>query len=215
MRAHLLKAATDVAGNLLAGSVVAVYQNGTGNTTQVLISNPIYPAQTGSATLSNPYTTPDGNINFYLDAPQRVDLGITPPGASPYVLSDVDVISVLSQAVGMSLLGTTPPGGFAKQNATPTIFSWNVPNDGQPHRVALYATQYCATAETGGGIQLTYTGPGGNVINTGVLTAGATVGGSIGTAKLTPVLAGSVVSLSQSSALTAGATTVYAELWGS
>jgi hypothetical protein len=215
MRAHLLKALTDVAGNLLAGSIVAVYVNGTGNTgSPVLISAPLYSSQSGSTLLGNPFTSSDGNLSFYLDAPQRVDLGVTPPGAAPYVIMDVDVLSVLAQA-GLSLLAATPPTGFAKLNSTPNIISYTFVADGQPHRVALFASENCTGTETGGSVQLQYTDPGGNVVNTGVFTAGSAVGTSIGTAKLTPVQPGSTVTLRQNTALTAGATTVWAELWGS
>ena len=59
--------------------------------------------------------------------------------------------------VGLALLGTTGLSGFALQNATPTIFTWTAPNDGNMHRVTLFGTLIVASTETGGALSLNLT----------------------------------------------------------
>jgi hypothetical protein len=216
MRSHLLKAATDVNGNLLASSVVAVYQNGTGNTSQALITNPIYSDETSSNLLPNPYTTPDGNINFYLDGPQRVDLGITPPGASPYVIMDVDVLaSGATPGSPLQLQAATPQAGYALVNGTGNIVTWTVPSDGQNHRVTFMGTLHVTTAQTGGAIQVTFAMPDGS-ITTQTMFAGAQGAGfhQMGTTYSVVVGPGQTITVAQSSAQTAGAAIAWVEIWG-
>src|SRR5579859_6746983 len=87
MRAHYRAPVQDDQGNLLPGSVVTVLVN---DTTSPL-GLPIYSDDSTPALLSNPWTTPDGNIDFYLDAPQRVDISVAPPGESAVIFSDIDV----------------------------------------------------------------------------------------------------------------------------
>lgn len=121
-----------------------------------------------------------------------------------------------SFAAGNTLLATTGAAGVAKVNGTPNMLSYTFPNDGQAHRLSLYATQLVTSAETGGAVVLSYVDPSGNnVANSSVFNAGAGAGGSNGTVKNVPVQAGSTATLKQSSALTLGATTVWAEIWGS
>lgn len=117
-----------------------------------------------------------------------------------------------------SLAATPFPAGFALQNATPTLFSYTTPNDGKEHRVQVFGSQATTVAETGGGVSITFTDPGGTPRNitvfsgnvgVGIQTSGSVVGNAFTVAPNT------VVSLVQSAALTLGAATVYAELWGS
>lgn len=112
----------------------------------------------------------------------------------------------------------TPAAGFALQNGTPVLLSWTTPNDGRLHRVMVIADQVVTSAETGGGVNLSFTDPGGTPRNQGIfgagLGAGFTAAGSNGPNMFT-VGPGTVVSLGQSGALLAGAATVWAEVWGS
>lgn len=115
-------------------------------------------------------------------------------------------------------VAATPLVGFALQNATPTLLTYTTPNDGKQHRVQVFSDQVVSSAETGGGVNLTFTDPGGTTRNQGIhnggLAAGFTAAGSIGPNMFT-VAPNTVVSLVQNANLSLGAATVYAELWGS
>lgn len=79
--------------------MVTIFLNGT--TTP--FTNAIYASATSNVVLSNPFVTQDGNISFYLDAGQRVDLGIQPPGKAQVILPDIDVeaASIDSGSLGL------------------------------------------------------------------------------------------------------------------
>lgn len=99
---------------------------------------------------------------------------------------------------------------FAKTGGTPNIFTWTAPSDGNPHQVVLTASNNCTSAETGGQVQLSYT-INGTVKTPAVFAGGAGVGVTVFTTAIT-VDPGTTVTLSQSTALTAGATNVSAVL---
>lgn len=105
--------------------------------------------------------------------------------------------------------------GFALVNGTPNIVSWTAPNDGQMHRVMLVGLMNVALAETGGQITLNYTDPGGAVHSRTIWAAAQAAGVQYPTLAIVPVAPGTTVTLAQASALTAGASTVWAELWAS
>jgi hypothetical protein len=117
---------------------------------------------------------------------------------------------------GQALQATTGVGGFALQNATPTIITWTPPNDGLLHRVTLFLAPVITSSSTGGQVNLNFTDPTGGARSIVVATP------THGAGYLTPVgpvtymvQAGQAVSLVQSTALTGGAVTVFSELWGS
>lgn len=112
-------------------------------------------------------------------------------------------------------VATTGPNGFTLVNGTPNILSWTAPNDGQMHRVTVYGTLFCSAAMTGGMIVLTYTDPNGNVNSTSVWGGSFGTGPQAPTAKTILVKAGTTVTLTQSTALTAGAAVAWAELQAS
>lgn len=101
-RAHYEAPIQDLAGNIQAGTIVAVFQNGT----TTLLTAPLWADGTSSNTLSNPFTSEDGNINFYLDIPQRVDLGIAPPGQGQVIKPDIDVLLASTDSASLSFPGT-------------------------------------------------------------------------------------------------------------
>lgn len=113
----------------------------------------------------------------------------------------------------LQLQAATPVAGFALQNGTPTILSWNVPNDGQLHFVLLPVNQEVVTLETGGAIGLTFTLPDGSIFTTSVFAGGSAAGFS-GSTNTRFVQAGSVVTLAQTSALTAGSAKLWSQIWG-
>lgn len=123
----------------------------------------------------------------------------------------------LGPLAAMGQQASTGPAGFALVNSTPSILVWTPPNDGQLHRVIAIVNIEVTSAETGGAITMLFKDPAGNSHNFSVFAGGLGLGGfppSAGS-QLFTIQAGQPVTLSQSSALSAGAATVWAEFWGS
>lgn len=106
----------------------------------------------------------------------------------------------------------TGTGGFALQNATPTILTWTAPNDGNMHVVTVVAEEVVTTAETGGLVVVSFTDPAGTARTPTAFAAGAGIGATFFfNAYL--IQPNTAASLAQTSALTAGAAKVYAQIW--
>lgn len=86
-RSHLYMVAQDLAGNALENAVVRILQPGTEN----LLAAPIYATDTDVAAMPNPFTTVSGLVNFYVDTPQRVRIGVTPVSGVERFIEDIDV----------------------------------------------------------------------------------------------------------------------------
>lgn len=150
---------------------------------------------------------------------------------TPFVPTIGGIVPPLPVASGgtgatTALAGLTALGGFSKQatdsggtagvnkiNGTQTVCSWAVPNDGQRHRFYAIFTQDCTVAETGGQMTLSYTMPDGHG-NTRVPFAGGAGVGVSNQINGDMVQPGSTVSFAQTSALTAGTTVNWCEIWG-
>jgi hypothetical protein len=115
-----------------------------------------------------------------------------------------------------ALVATTGVGGFALQNATPTILSWTTPNDGNMHRYTVFGVLYVTSAQTGGVIQSESALPSGAATLFRTVVAGANADGEypFNSACITTG-PNQTVTLQQTSAQTAGAATLWAEIWGS
>lgn len=112
------------------------------------------------------------------------------------------------------LQAATPVAGFALQNATPTIISWTAPNDGNQHRILVISSQHVTVAETGGKIQLNCSLPDGSAAIPPLF--GGTSGTGLSVNNIGVIVeAGATVTITQNTALTAGAATVWAEIWAS
>jgi hypothetical protein len=118
-------------------------------------------------------------------------------------------------STGMTLLAATPVTGYTLVNGTGTILTWTAPADGNMHRVLLTVEQVVTSLETGGAVTWTYKTMDGTSHVPTVLAGGSAAGASITNAIMYLVPAGVTVTLAQSSALSAGAATVWAEIWGS
>lgn len=118
---------------------------------------------------------------------------------------------------GMMRLAATAVTGFALQNATPTILSWTAPNDGSQHRILAFGSAEITSAATGGSVALVIVPPSGATGFPTVISGGQGTGFSYNGPYGLPYIVGpnTTVSLVQGSALTAGAVTVWAEIWGS
>lgn len=118
----------------------------------------------------------------------------------------------------LALQASTGLAGFALVNGTPNIISWTAPADGKMHRVIVPLAVIVTSAETGGAVGISYTDPSG-VARTATVNSGGHGAGPWSydfPQQVAQVIApGSTFTLQQSSALTVGAATVYAELWGS
>jgi hypothetical protein len=118
---------------------------------------------------------------------------------------------------GLGLVATTGLTGFTFQDATPNIISWTAPNDGNMHRVALFSSVTVTSAQTGGAISISLVDPGDVTRATRGVYAGGAGTGYISQPPNTPMLfliyPGSAVTLYQSTAQTAGAAVLWAEMW--
>lgn len=117
---------------------------------------------------------------------------------------------------GLKLLATTGVTGFALQNATPTILSWTAPNDGNLHRFVILSAISVIVSETGGTCIVACTNPDGTSASHTLTGGGSSVGDvQQGNFFNRVIKAGTTVTVSQSSALTLGQATIWAEIWGS
>lgn len=91
-RAHLYYVAQDVAGNVQSNASIRFLQPGT--TTP--IAAPVFADGTTVTALPNPFITASGVVSIYIDTPQRVDIGITPVGATETIILDIDIGSTSS-----------------------------------------------------------------------------------------------------------------------
>jgi hypothetical protein len=77
-RAHIMKVLQNPDGSVMTGASVRVLADGA----SVDLPDALFTTDAGSSTLSNPFTSADGRVEFYLDNPQRVQIGITPAGGT-------------------------------------------------------------------------------------------------------------------------------------
>jgi hypothetical protein len=89
VRAHFNRALLDQQGAPVATAQVRLLVPGGTDPYPQLI----YSDATGGTTLTNPWTTTSGEVDFYLDAPDRVKIGITVGTAPEEFWDNVDVTS--------------------------------------------------------------------------------------------------------------------------
>lgn len=111
------------------------------------------------------------------------------------------------------IVATTGTTGYTLVNGTGNILTWTAPSDGNLHRVVLFADLDVSSGTTGGAIQLTYTNQAGDSQSVTELS-GTQSGGAHRAFDGMLVKAGTTVTLAQSSAMTGGAATLTAEIWG-
>ncbi|MFD7835582.1 hypothetical protein [Streptomyces sp. NPDC059761] len=104
MRAHFNRPITDRLGNQIdEAQVRLLVQGGTEPIPQT-----IYVAATGGLTRTNPWTLTNGEVDFFLDDPTRLQIGITVPGSPEELWDSIDVLAVNSDSthVGSALDST-------------------------------------------------------------------------------------------------------------
>ncbi|MEU9405625.1 hypothetical protein AB0E08_07960 [Streptomyces sp. NPDC048281] len=90
MRAHFNRALLDLQGNQVSSATVRLLVPGT----TTAYGQTIYTQATGGTTYTNPWPVTAGEVDFYLDAPDRVKIGVT-VGTDPEEFWDnVDVTAV-------------------------------------------------------------------------------------------------------------------------
>ena len=124
---------------------------------------------------------------------------------------------------GLTKVADTGAAGFALQNGTPTILTWTAPNDGNLHSaVVIIGLKVTATlaggvvAPTLGGVVYNnQSGSNNYFFGGGNPTSGSSifVPADGGLNNTFPVFAGTTFAIQQTSALTAGASIVYAQIW--
>lgn len=106
----------------------------------------------------------------------------------------------------------TPNTGQALINGTGNIVGLVAPNDGNMHLYTVATTLVVSLAETGGAIALTYTS-GGQAANVPV-SAGTLAAGGYPFTQVVLADPGTAISVTQTSALTAGAARLFGAISG-
>ena len=116
------------------------------------------------------------------------------------------------QLVAYSSIASTTSTGVALINGTQTILSVTVPNDGRIHLVDFSVTKVITTALTGGNLHIAWNSPAYSPTygTTGATTVGPHFMFPTSSGHLSAALPGTTITLSQNSAMTAGAAKVYA-----
>ena len=141
---------------------------------------------------------------------------VAPSGAAGGVLSGTYPNPGLAAAAGIVKQAATAAAGYTLINGTGTVISWTAPSDGALHRFIIYATLYVTSAETGGEIEFTYTAPNGTNVTLELFSPNQGAGNvPPDNASLFVMEAGGTVSVNQTGGLSAGAATLWAEIWGS
>ena len=143
-----------------------------------------------------------------------VPLGLSLGGTGIEAASD---LALLTGIGGLGLQATTGAAGYTLVNGTGNIITWTPPNDGNLHRFLVFLYMYVSSATTGGALGLNFYDPDFNLVQETLLSAtqgagshGVTLGGY----SLMVCRYNQIVEITQSSAMTAGAATAWAEIWG-
>jgi len=146
-------------------------------------------------------------------------------GSNPVISGAAALNSVLvassataaAWAPGVVKLAATPAAGYTMVNGTGTIISWTAPNDGNNHRVHLFASLSVTVTEVGGAITCSFTAPDGTSTSHTVYAAAQVATDVIvqGSPFSMVIKANTTFTLTQNTALTSGASVLFAEIWGS
>ena len=106
MRAHLYRVITNAAGDIQPATVVRLMVADTLPSDNMLVTVPVYTSKTGPTLAGSTFTVANGIIDVWMDAPQFVMLGLTPPGVAEYFVNNAGVFGLVS---GNAFVGDTPP----------------------------------------------------------------------------------------------------------
>jgi hypothetical protein len=122
-RAHLYRPITDSEGNIVPNTKITVYEAGT----STLLAQALYKQAVGSPIWDNPHTSSDGYVEFYLDRPQSVRIGLVVQGATETYVDDIPVLPSpenLVQADHAFQVLNAPTPGFFLQAGSPGQAAW-------------------------------------------------------------------------------------------
>ncbi|MFJ4902845.1 hypothetical protein [Streptomyces sp. NPDC088727] len=110
MRAHFNRPLIDMMGNQVVEAVVRLLVSGS---TTERISDIVYSEATGGLTRTNPWTITNGEIDFFLDSPSRLQIGLTVGTGQEEFWDSVDVLAVASESthLGVGADSTSIGGG--------------------------------------------------------------------------------------------------------
>lgn len=163
-RAHISKVLQNPDGSVMTGASVRVLADGASTN----LADPLYTTNAGSSTLSNPFISTDGRVEFYLNNPQRIQIGITPVGGTEsFITADAapDALNVVVADVHLNMGTPTPnsyphvnssgqieyvdiAGGLSPATATPQLFL--VDSSGAAWAVTVDTTGHLVTSGEGG-----------------------------------------------------------------
>ena len=91
-RAHLYRPITNSSGDVLPNTVVRVLQTDATPSLATAVSATVYGSKTGTDLIGATFTATTGVIDLWMDDPQFVTLGLTPPGKQEYFITNVPVV---------------------------------------------------------------------------------------------------------------------------
>jgi hypothetical protein len=116
----------------------------------------------------------------------------------------------------MARLASTGLNGVALENGYPNILQWTAPIDGHLHMVWVAVHLSISADQTGG--QLAWAASMNGNFMSNIFDDGGHIAGTETPLQICPgpflLMPGDYVVLGQASPLTAGAATIYAEMWG-
>jgi hypothetical protein len=208
-------AVTTGTGYQMTSAAPVVWQNALGGS-----AVPVYAIASATAqTLSYSFGTgPAGQV--IIGGTAAVQLNHSAANIQPTGIADAAGSTGLAADsghvhMGLSLVAATSATGYPLANGTATIISWTAPNDGNQHRILIFASMTVTSTETGGLIQYTGMNPDGTSWSHTLFAANSTPGDIVPGIQPRVVKAGSTESVIQASALTGGTATCWAEIWGS
>lgn len=151
MRAHFYRPIFTTAGSLVTGASVRILDPNTLS----LVNVPLYNDPLLDSILANPFVAVNGIVDFYMDLPNRVVVGITPLGGNEVLYRGVDV---LSPDMGSGTGGNVyydPSGGRWQIEIDATGHVVTVPSVAEPE-----VTLYGGTGNFGGVAGVTTTPSG-------------------------------------------------------
>lgn len=115
---------------------------------------------------------------------------------------------------GLQLQASTGTAGYALVSGAGTILSWTAPDDGNLHRALVMCAAVVTSAQTGGQVDANWTSPGNVSVGWGIIPPASGTGWNY-SLSFPPILVapGTTLTVTQE-AMSAGAVTVWAEIWG-
>ena len=111
-RAHFSRKVADDQGNVVPGTTVTVYEAGT----LTPLTDPLYVNETGSVEQTNPFEVNDGIVDFYVDSPRQIKVGLRAPNGVERFFDNQDVYpdpqTVVEAPFGLQITNIPQAGQF-------------------------------------------------------------------------------------------------------